>query len=67
MSTVENPPAETMTDLDYAIHLMMTGQKDPNTQTRVQAETAKITEAILSMHDTLNIAVDLIRESCEDE
>jgi hypothetical protein len=67
MSTVEKPPAGTMTDLDYAIHLMMTGQKDPEFAAKVQAESAKITEAIRSKHGILNVAVDLIRESRDEE
>ena len=57
----------TMTDLDYAIHLMMTGQKDPEFAARVQAKGAKITEEIRRKHGILNVAVDLIRESRDEE
>lgn len=64
MSTAEKPPAkpETMTDLDYAIHLIMTGQRDPEFADRVEAETAQITEEVRSKHGVLNTAVELIRE-----
>jgi hypothetical protein len=55
-----------MTDLEYAIHLIVTGQKDPEFAARVQAETANITERIEKKHGVLNVAVDLIREARDD-
>jgi len=55
-------PSATLTDLDYAIELIMTGKKDPMFAARVQAETKNITEEIERMHGVLDIAVDLIRE-----
>jgi hypothetical protein len=58
-------PSDTRTDLEYAIHLIMTGQKDPAFAAHVQAETEKITEEIQRKHGLLNIAVDLIREARE--
>jgi hypothetical protein len=61
MGAVEKaPPA--LTDLEYAIQLIVTGKKDPEFATRVQAETEKISEEILRKHGVLNVAVDLIRE-----
>jgi hypothetical protein len=62
MSTAEKRPAR-MTDLEYAIHLMATGQSDPEFAARVQAETAKITEDVRRKHGVLNVAVDLLRET----
>jgi hypothetical protein len=59
-------PSHARTDLEYAIHLIMTGQKDPAFAARVQAETEKITEEIQRKHGILNIAVDLIREARDE-
>ena len=53
----------TLTDLECAIQLITTGKKDPESTTRVEAETEKITEGIRRKHGVLNIAVDLIREA----
>jgi hypothetical protein len=65
MATAEKSSA-TLTDLDYAIQLIMTGKKDPEFTARVQAETEKITEDIQRKHGVLNIAVDLIREARDE-
>ena len=61
MATAEKPSA-TLTDLEYAIQLIMTSKKDPEFTARVQAETEKVTEEIRRRHGVVNIAVDLIRE-----
>jgi hypothetical protein len=45
MATVEKPLA-TLTDLEYAIQLIMTGNQDPAFAARVQSETERITEEI---------------------
>ncbi|MGP0063441.1 MAG: hypothetical protein ACLQGP_07570 [Isosphaeraceae bacterium] len=70
MPTTDHPstdnPSTTQTDLDYAIHLIMTGKKDPEFAARVQAETEDITEEIRRKHGILNIAVDLIREARDE-
>src|SRR5208337_670801 len=58
MATADKSSAA-LTDLEYAIQLIMTGKKDPEFTARVQAETEKITEEIRSKHGVLNIAVDL--------
>ncbi len=65
MATVDEP-SPPLTDLEYAIHLFMTGRKDPEFSARVQAETAEITEEIQRKHGVLNIAVDLIREARDE-
>ncbi len=58
--------AATQTDLEYAIHLIMTGKRDPGFAARVQAETKAITEEIETKHGVLDIAVDLIREARDE-
>jgi hypothetical protein len=45
----------------------MTGKKDREFAARVQAETKKITDEIEARHSILNIAVDLIRETRDEE
>jgi hypothetical protein len=65
VATVDKPSA-TLTDLEYAIQLIMTGEQDPEFTARVQAETEKITEEIYRKHGVLNIAVDLIRDARDD-
>jgi hypothetical protein len=65
MATAEKPSA-TLTDLEYAIQLIMTGNKDPEFTARVQAETEKVTEEIRRKHGVVNIAVDLIREARDE-
>ena len=62
----ENKPSTPLTDLEYAIQLILTGKKDPEFAARVQAETEKITEDIRRRHGVLNIAVNLIREARDD-
>jgi len=66
VANIENESG-TLTDLDYAIQLIMTGKKDPEFAARVQAETEKITEEIRRKHGVVNIAVDLIREARDEE
>jgi len=66
MATNENP-SSALTDLEYAIELIITGTKDPEFGARVQAETRKITEETQREHGVLNIAVDLIREARDEE
>jgi hypothetical protein len=65
MATVEKQPAA-VTDLDYAIELILTGRQDPEFAARVQAETEPISEAIHKKHGVLNISVDLIREARDE-
>jgi hypothetical protein len=65
MVSNENPSA-TLTDLEYAIQLIMTGKKDLGFAVGVQAETKNITEEIETKRGVLNIAVDLIREARDE-
>jgi hypothetical protein len=65
MSTAEKSSA-VLSDLDYAIQLIITGKKDPEFGARVQAETEQIIEEIRREHGVLNIAVDLIREARDE-
>jgi hypothetical protein len=67
MATIDETSAENMTDLDYAIHLIMTGKNDPEFEARVHAEAEEIREKIFQRHGLLNIAVDLIREGRDEE
>lgn len=60
-------PPEIMADLEYAMHLAMTGQRDDAFARRVREESARITQDILAEHGVLNIAVDLIREGRDEE
>jgi hypothetical protein len=60
-------PVERMADLNYAIHLMLTGQSDPAFTASVRAKAAKITDQIRERHGVLNVAVDLIREARDEE
>jgi hypothetical protein len=67
MATIDKASAEKMTDLDYAIQLIMTGKKDPEFEARVHAEAEEIRERIFQQHGLLNVAVDLIREGRDEE
>jgi hypothetical protein len=58
--------AAARTDLEYAIHLITTGNKDPVFAARIQAETKPITDEIQRKHGVLNIAVDLIRDTRDE-
>src|SRR5205823_4907126 len=59
-------PSAPLTDLEYAIPLIVTGRKDPAFAARVQAETETITGRIHRKHGVLNIAIDLIREDRDE-
>jgi hypothetical protein len=59
-------PSATLTDLEYAIQLIMTGKQDPEFAARVQAEREKITGEVHKRHGVLNVAVDLVREARDE-
>ena len=59
----DDSPAATLTDLEYAINLILTGNNIPSFAARVMAETKRITDEIEGKHGVLNIAVDLIRDA----
>jgi hypothetical protein len=67
MATLDKPSTTgKASDLDYAIHLILTGTQDPVFAARVQAESAKVTEDIRKRHGVLNVAVELVREARDE-
>jgi hypothetical protein len=69
MKTMENTniPADALADLEYALHLQLTGQRDPAFEKRIGEQTEKIRQEVLARHGVLNVAVDLIREGRDEE
>jgi hypothetical protein len=68
MKTIENTmtPADALADLEHALHLQATGQRDPAFEKRIGAQTEKIRQEIRAEHGILNVAVDLIREGRDE-
>ncbi|MBI2806996.1 MAG: hypothetical protein HYX68_18600 [Planctomycetes bacterium] len=68
MKTIENTtvPAEALADLEHALRLQTTGQRDPAFEKRIGAETETIRLQILAEHGLLNVAVDLVREGRDE-
>lgn len=64
-----NPNQHKMTDETQAIlDRIMTGKAlDPETYRRIRQRGQKITEELRRQHGEMNIAVDLIRETREEE
>jgi hypothetical protein len=60
-------PADALADLEHALHLQTTGQRDPAFENRMGAQTEQIQQEILANHGVLNVAVDLIREGRDEE
>jgi hypothetical protein len=60
-------PADALADLEYALHLQATGQRDLAFEKRVGEQTEKIRQRILAEHGVLNVAVDLVREGRDEE
>jgi hypothetical protein len=60
-------PSDALADLEYALHLQTTGQRDPAFEQRIGAQAEKIRQEILAEHGVLNVAVDLIREGRDEE
>ena len=54
-------PPEVLADLERAIELLMTGQRDPEFEERIHAEAEKITREVLEKHGVLDIGVPAIR------
>jgi hypothetical protein len=54
-------PPDVMADLERAIELLMTGQRDPEFERRIHAEAEKITREVLEKHGVLDIGVPAIR------
>jgi hypothetical protein len=69
MKTVENTiiPSDALADLEYALHLQTTGQRDLGFEKRVGEQTQKIRQEIITEHGVLNVAVDLVREGRDEE
>lgn len=69
MKTIDTTlnPTDALADLEHALRLQMTGQRDPAFEQRLDAQTAKIREEILAKHGILNVAVDLIRQGRDEE
>ena len=53
-------------DLDYAIRLATTGERAPEFEARIRAESDRITAEIREQHGLLAIAVDLVREARDE-
>jgi hypothetical protein len=60
-------PHDALADLEYALHLQTTGQRDAAFEKRIGEQTEKIRQEILAEHGVLNVAVDLIREGRDEE
>ena len=60
-------PPKTLADLEYAVQLAMTGERDPEFERRIRAESEKISQEIFEKHGLLDIAVDLLREGRDEE
>lgn len=60
-------PSDALADLEYALHLQATGQRDTEFEKRIGEQTEKIRQEILAEHGILNVAVDLIREGRDEE
>lgn len=54
-------PPEVMADLERAIELLTTGQRDPEFERRIHAEAEKITREVLEKQGVLDIGVPAIR------
>jgi hypothetical protein len=69
MKTIENPliPADVLADLEHALHLQTTGQRDAAFEKRIGEQTEKIRQEILAEHGVRNVAVGLIREGRDEE
>jgi hypothetical protein len=60
-------PRDALADLEHALNLQATGQRDAVFEKRVGEQTEKIRQEILTEHGVLNVAVDLIREGRDEE
>jgi hypothetical protein len=69
MEATENTliPSDALADLEYAVHLQTTGQRDPAFEKRISEQTEKIRKEILAEHGVLNVAADLIGQGRDEE
>jgi hypothetical protein len=54
-------PADALADLERAVEILMTGQRDPKFEERIHAQSAKISQEVLEKHGVLDIGVPAIR------
>jgi hypothetical protein len=54
-------PADAMADLERAVEILMTGQRDPEFEHRIHAQAEKISQEVLEKHGVLDIGVPIIR------
>ncbi len=68
MKTHEDPLTTEAADTKAVIEHAMSGKPlDPEVARRVRAEAQQITDALRRQHGEMNIAVDLIRETRDEE
>ena len=53
-------PADVTADLERAVEMLMTGQRDPEFEQRIHARAEKITQEIFEKHGVLDIGVPAI-------
>ena len=54
-------PPDIMADLERAIEILTTGQRDPEFEQRIHAQAEKIGQEVLRKHGVLDIGVPAIR------
>jgi hypothetical protein len=54
-------PADVLADLERAVEILMTGQRDPEFEHRIHARAEEITQEIFRKHGLLDIGVPAIR------
>jgi hypothetical protein len=54
-------PADALADLERAVEIVMTGQRDPEFEQRIHAQAEKISQQVLEKHGVLDIGVPIIR------
>lgn len=59
--------AQALADLEYALHLARTGQRDPAFEERIARASERISQAVLSERGVVDVAVSLIREGRDEE
>jgi hypothetical protein len=69
MKTIEDNliPSDALADLEHALHLQATGQRDPVFEKRKAEQTEKIRRGILAEHGVPDVAVELVREGRDGE
>ena len=60
-------PSDVLADLEYALSLQTSGQRDRAFEKRIGEQTQRIRQETLAEHGTLSVAVELIREGRDEE